>query len=97
MNRKPSKHKFRVKIYHGMKMESNDYPASDSCTALIDALEIFGKKFGPGSQPESYKVVVEKLERGGDDEDFPQEGQSAADSALADFDRTEANAINSTR
>ena len=94
---KPSLHKFRVKIFHGLKMESNDYPAPDSCSALIDALEEFGKKFGPSDKPESYKAVVEKLERGGDDEDFPRDVRSAADTDLADFDRTEAHAINSTR
>lgn len=91
----PSLHKFRVKIFHGLKMESNDYPAPDSCSALIDALEEFSKKFGPADKPESYKVVVEKLMRGGDDEDFSVEVGKSTD--LADFDRTEARAINSTR
>lgn len=89
--------RFRVKIFHGLKMESNDYPAEDSCSALIDALEDFSKNFGPGDQPESYKVVVEKLERGGEDEDFPTEGRAEAAQNLADFERTEARAINSTR
>lgn len=66
---KPFLHKFRVKIFHGLKMESNDYPAPDSCSALIDALEEFGAKFGQGEKPESYKVVVEMLISVGEDEE----------------------------
>ena len=94
---KPSIHKFRVKIFHGLKMESKDYPAPDSCSALIDALEDFTKQFGPGEKPESYKVTVELLMSGGDDEDFAKENRSDADQNLADFDRTEAREINSAR
>lgn len=93
---KPSIHKFHVKIFHGLKMESNDYPAPDSCSALIDAITEFSAKFGPDDQPESYKVVVELLERGIDEEDR-RERVSTADRQLAEFDRTEARAINSMR
>lgn len=54
-------------------------------------------KFRPDDKPESYKVTVELLIRGGDDEDFADRHTSIADHDLADFDRTEARAINSTR
>jgi hypothetical protein len=89
--------RFRVKIFHGLKMESNDYAAPDSCSALIDAITEFSAKFGPDDQPESYKVVIEMLMRGGIDEEDRRERESTADQQLMEFDRTEARAINSTR
>lgn len=89
--------RFRIKIFHGLKMESKDYAAANSCDALIDAITEFTARFGPDDKPESYKVVVELLEHGGIDEEDRRERESTADQQLREFDRTEARAINSER